>query len=190
MTLRLAFVPGVSPDKWAARWREREREPLNLTPVGEDEQRAVLDDDRADMCLARLPIDRDGLHCVPLYEEVAVVVAGRDHFVAAADEIALDDLVDEQLVRPHVSGWAPQAAQLDWPPMDEREAIETVASGTGVVIVPQSVARLHHRKDVVQRPVTDLPPTRIGLAWRIDHDDDRIQRFVGIVRGRTVNSSR
>jgi DNA-binding transcriptional LysR family regulator len=193
MTLRLAFVPGVAPDKWAARWRERERERLVLEPVPEREQRAVLEEgrpDRADMVLARLPVDREGLHCVPLYEEVAVVVAGRDHVVAAADEVELADLVDEQLVRPHASGWQPTAEQLDWPDMDEAEAIATVAAGTGIVLVPQSVARLHHRRDVVVRPVSDVPPTRIGLVWRIDRDDDRIQRFVGVVRGRTVNSSR
>ena len=50
--------------------------------------------------------------------------------------------------------------------MTEREAVETVAAGTGIVILPMSVARLHHRKDVVTRPVVDLAPTtrRPGLA--------------------------
>ena len=53
-----------------------------------------------------------------------------------------------------------------------------------------SVARLHHRKDVTFRPVTDLPTTTIGLVWRTDHDDERVQTFIGVVRGRTANSSR
>jgi hypothetical protein len=58
------------------------------------------------------------------------------------------------------------------------------------VILPMSVARLHHRKDVVHRPVVDLPVTTVALAWRADHDDERSQRFVGVVRGRTPRSSR
>ena len=53
-----------------------------------------------------------------------------------------------------------------------------------------SVARLHHRKDTAYRPVTDLPPTKVGLAWLVDNDDARVQAFIGIVRGRTERSSR
>ena len=156
----------------------------------EDEQEPQLRDGSLDMALVRLPVDRDGLHVITLYDEVPVVVASVEHFVAAADGVRLDDLVDEQLVRPHPSGWTPDADQLDWPPMTERDAVETVAAGTGVVIVPMSVARLYDRKDVVHRPVTDLPPTTVALAWLVHHDDDRTQRFVGVVRGRTERSSR
>jgi DNA-binding transcriptional LysR family regulator len=187
---RLGFVTGATPDKWAATWRQRRRDPLELVPVDEATQETGVRDGTLDMALMRLPVDREGLHCIPLYDERPVVVAAREHFVAAGDEVTLDDLADEQLVRPHVSGWAPRAEQLAWPPMSEREAIETVAAGTGVVIVPMSVARLHSRKDVVQRPVSDLPPTKIGLVWRIDNEDERVQAFIGVVRGRSVNSTR
>ena len=53
-----------------------------------------------------------------------------------------------------------------------------------------SVARLYHRKDVAHRLVTDLDPTTVALAWLIERDDERAQRFVGVVRGRTARSSR
>ena len=53
-----------------------------------------------------------------------------------------------------------------------------------------SVARLHQRKDTAYRPVSDLPPTKVGLAWRVDNEDPRVQTFIGIVRGRTERSSR
>jgi DNA-binding transcriptional LysR family regulator len=187
---RLGFVTGATPDKWAATWRERRRDRLELVPVDEATQEAGVRDGSLDMALARLPVDRDGLHCIPLYDELPVVVAGHEHFVAAADEVVLDDLADEQLVRPHISDWTPRADQLPWPEMSEQEAVETVAAGTGVVIVPMSVARLYSRKDVVHRPVADLPPTKIGLVWLVDNEDERVQVFIGIVRGRTVNSTR
>lgn len=189
-SFRVGFVTGATPDKWARTWRERSRVPLDLVPVEEAEQEALLRDGSLDMCLVRLPVDRDGLHLIPLYDELAVVVVGVEHVVTAADEVELADLADEQLVLPHRSGWTPSADQLDWPPMTVRDAVEVVAAGTGILLVPMSIARLHHRKDVTFRPVTDLPPTGIGLAWLVERDDARTQEFVGIVRGRSVRSSR
>jgi DNA-binding transcriptional LysR family regulator len=204
--LRVGFVTGTTPDKWARAWRDQGRGPLTLVPVTEEDQADVVRRGVVDMALVRLPVDTDGvpvdlpgdlpvdlpgdLHCVRLYDERPVVVAGREHLVAAADTVTLDDLADEQLVRPHASGWRPAADQLDWPPLSERGAIETVAAGTGIVIVPMSVARLFHRKDVVVREVTDLAPTTVALVWQRERDDDRTQAFVGVVKGRTGNSER
>ncbi len=188
--LRIGFVTGTTPDKWARAWRDRRAGPLVLVPVTEQEQETVVRRGDVDLCLVRLPVHTDELHCVRLYDERPVAVAGRDHLISAATEVTLDDLADEQLVRPHASGWRPSAEQLSWTEMSEAEAIEAVASGTGVVIVPMAVARLYHRKDVVVREVTDLPPTTVALVWRRDRDDDTTQAFVGVVRGRTANSSR
>ena len=148
-----------------------------MLPVEESNQTAVLHDGRADMCLVRLPVDdEDQLHVIGLYDEVPVVVVPRGHFVEAADEVTLADLEDEIV--------------HEVPPLSAQDAVATVAAGVGVVILPMSVARLHHRKDVVQRPVTDAPATRVALAWRRDLDDDRTDTFVGVVRGRTAHSSR
>lgn len=188
---RVGFVTGATPDKWASVWRSRyPRTRLELVPVEQPDQETGLRDGSLDMCLVRLPVDRTGLHCIPLYDEVAVVVAGAEHLVSAADEVTLADLGDEQLVLPHESGWTPDAEQLDWPGMSIKDAVEVVASGTGILLVPMSVARLHQRKDVVSRPVTDLPATKVGLAWLVDNEDDRVPTFIGIVRGRTERSSR
>jgi DNA-binding transcriptional LysR family regulator len=197
--LRVGFVPGVTPDKWARIWAERvPRVPLELFLVEEREQVSVLYDGRADMCFVRLPVDQDRLHVIPLYNEVPVVVAPKEHFVEAADEVRVADLADEHLLQDpaQVPEWAEVASEVregsrvDVPPITMKQAIETVAAGVGIVIVPMSVARLHHRKDVVHRPVTDVAESRIGLTWRRDLDDDRFETFIGVVRGRTANSSR
>jgi DNA-binding transcriptional LysR family regulator len=189
--LRVGFVTGATPDKWARQWRDRRRESLHLVPTTEADQTDGVRDGSLDMALVRLPVDRDGLHCVRLYDELQVAVASRDHVLAAADEeVTTADLVDEQLVRPHASGWTPEADQLDWPPMTEQEAIETVAAGTGIVILPMSIARLHQRKDVISRVVSDLEATTIALVWPVERDDEVTQAFVGVTKGRTANTSR
>jgi DNA-binding transcriptional LysR family regulator len=188
---RVGFVTGATPDKWARTWRDRfARDPLELVPLAEEEQEERIREGTLDMALVRLPVDRDGLHCIPLYEELPVAVVGAEHLLTLADEVTTSDLADEQLVLPHSSGWTPTAEQLTWPPMTVKDAVEVVASGTGVLIVPMSVARLHHRKDITYRVVSDLPATTIGLAWLVDNEDPWVQRFIGIVRGRSERSSR
>jgi DNA-binding transcriptional LysR family regulator len=187
----VGFVTGATPDKWARIWRERyARDPLELVPVLEEEQEAAVRAGTLDMALVRLPVDREGLHCIPLYEELPVAVIGTEHLLTLADEVTTADLADEQLVLPERSGWTPSAEQLAWPAMSVKDAVEVVASGTGVAIVPMSIARLHHRKDVTYRVVSDLPSTTVGLAWLVDNEDPWVQRFIGIVRGRTERSSR
>lgn len=196
---RVAFVTGVIPDKWVRRWRERTPDsPLEVFPLEEAEQVAVLRDGRAHMSFVRLPVDREGLHLIPLYDEMPVVVVSRDNPVAAYDEIPVTDLADEHLLQDpdDVPEWRDVATEVrdgtryPVPPMSLRQAVETVAAGTGVLVVPMSVARVHHRKDVVAVPVTGVAGSRVGLAWPVDLDDDRVEAFVGIVRGRTERSSR
>ncbi|BDH57074.1 hypothetical protein MTP03_20130 [Tsukamurella sp. PLM1] len=60
----------------------------------------------------------------------------------------------------------------------------------GVLIVPQSLARLHHRKDLTYRPVTDAPGSAVGLAVPAGEQTEAVAEFIGIVRGRKAGSSR
>lgn len=171
---RVGYVEGVTPDKWIRIWRERRRDPLDTVLV--TDARQSLEDGTIDMVLARLPLDRDGLHVIPLYDERPVVVVPVDHAATAFDEIALAELDDLRLT---------VSAELT-----TREAVETVAAGTGILVVPQSIARLHRRKDVRAVFLTDQEHTQVALAWRDDVEDERVEEFIGIVRGRTARSSR
>lgn len=64
------------------------------------------------------------------------------------------------------------------------------AESLGLEVVPQSVARARSRRDMVVRPVPDAPDSAVGLAWPVSAQHPLIEVFVGIVRGRTPNSSR
>ncbi|WP_022893946.1 LysR family substrate-binding domain-containing protein [Agromyces subbeticus] len=176
MTLRLRYVAGVSPSKWLRVWNERRPDlTLEAIVVDEPEQLTALLAGDADLAFVRLPVDIEGLHAITLWEELAVVVLPKEHALADAESLTLAEL----------DGETPAPAQADI-----AMTIELVAAGTGYAIVPHSVARLHRRKDVVAVPVTDAAATQISLVWRRDRDDDDIQEFVAVVRGRGAKSSR
>ncbi|MGW6280185.1 LysR family substrate-binding domain-containing protein [Kribbella sp. NPDC055071] len=193
-SFRLGYVPGVTPTKWVRVWTERlPRIPLELIQVTPADAPALIRDGKADAALLRLPIDRDGLHAIPLYVEQTVVVVPKDHLVTAADEITTADLADELVLHPmdDVLGWdRPSGRVVDERPPSTADAIALVAMGTGLVVVPQSLARLHHRKDLTYRPLTDAPESQVALAWPERDPSELMEQLIGIVRGRTVNSSR
>ncbi|MGW2210871.1 LysR family substrate-binding domain-containing protein [Streptomyces sp. NPDC001781] len=193
-SFRLAYVPGVTPAKWVRIWNERlPGTPLVLTQVPAAEADALLRAGEADAGFVRLPVDRDFFSAIPLYTEDTVVVVPKDHVITAAEEVTLADLADEVLFHPldDVFDWdAPPGEPGFERPATTPDALELVAAGVGLLIVPQSLARLYHRKDLTYRTVADAPQSQIALAWPEEATTDRVDDFIGIVRGRTVNSTR
>jgi len=193
-SFRLAYVPGVTPTKWVRIWNERlPGIPLTLVQAPAAEAQGLLRAGDADAGFLRLPVDGTDLSAIPLYTETTVVVIPKDHLIAAADEVSVTDLADEIVLHPldDTLVWE----RLPGRPAFERpattaDAVELVAAGIGVLVVPQSLARLHHRKDLTYRPLTDAPESRIALSWPQEKTTDQVEDFIGIVRGRTVNSSR
>ncbi|MEN0070976.1 MAG: LysR family substrate-binding domain-containing protein, partial [Propionicimonas sp.] len=165
--LVVGIVPGVTLTKWATIWRDRfPAVRLEVVEVSEAEQRRALEQGRADLCLVRLPLLTDGLHLIPLYQEVPVAWVSREHPLAAYDEVGTPDLAGEDVL-------------TDATP----DAINLVALEVAVLRVPMSIARSHSRRDLVYRPVTDAEPTTVGLAWRVDNPHPSIDEFIGVVRG-------
>jgi hypothetical protein len=181
--LAVAFVRGVVPGKWQRTWNERHPDrTIELLPTEQHTQLAPLTTGRADMAFVRLPIeDDDRLHVIPLYEEIAVVLASADHVVAAADVVSRADLAGET-IHPADDGLL--------------DSIEVVRAGVGVLVLPQSVARMAGGKGLEWREIVDEAPTRVALVWpRPGEDADPalvadLDDFVGIVRGRGAGSSR
>ncbi|MEV4174245.1 LysR family substrate-binding domain-containing protein [Nonomuraea sp. NPDC049709] len=191
---RLAYVPGVTPAKWVNVWAERMPDvPITLVTVPAAEVVALLREGGANAAFVRLPVDRDGLSVIPLYVETTVVMVPKDHAVTAAEEVTFADLTDDEVFHPldDTIEWTtrPGLPAFTRPPTTAA-AVELVATGTGLVLVPQSLARLHHRRDLTYRPVSDAPQSQVALAWPTDATTDLVEDFIGIVRGRTVNSSR
>jgi DNA-binding transcriptional LysR family regulator len=176
--LRVAYVAGVTPGKWIRRWEERvQHVPLQAFMADDGAQVQVLHDGSADLSFVRLPVEREGLSVIPLYEEQPVVVAPKGHEISVFEEVALADLEQEAFL---------DVAALGGP----EAALEVVATGAGLVVLPMSVARHFNVKDTVARRLTGAPATEIAVAWPADSTDEVIEEFIGIVRGRTAQSSR
>ncbi|MFH8575066.1 LysR family substrate-binding domain-containing protein [Streptomyces zaomyceticus] len=195
-SFRLAYVPGVTPSKWVRVWNERLPDvPLSLLAVTPAEAFGALREGTADAGLVRLPVDRDDLSAIPLYTETTVVVIPKDHLLAAAEEVSAEDLAEELVLHPldDTLGWEerPPGRPANERPATTADAIELVAAGVGLLALPQSLARLHHRKDLTYRTLTEVPQSRVALSWQAaDEAPDLVEEFIGIVRGRTVNSTR
>ncbi|MEU9150608.1 LysR family substrate-binding domain-containing protein [Streptomyces sp. NPDC048417] len=193
-SFRLAYVPGVTPAKWVRIWNERLPDiPLSLHQVTAAEASDMLRAGAADAGFVRLPVDRTFFSAIPLYTEDTVVVVPKDHVITAAEEVTLADLADEVLFHPldDVFDWdAPPGEPAFERPATTEDAVELVAAGVGLLVVPQSLARLHHRRDLTYRPLTDAPQSTVALSWPEEATTDLVEDFIGIVRGRTVNSTR
>ncbi|HIW90659.1 MAG TPA: hypothetical protein H9870_03225 [Candidatus Corynebacterium avicola] len=209
--LKVVFAPGVVPGKWLGRFDERVNGWLAAAAQSDDPLAHVLAG-RADLAILRLPggwkgmdghrIDEEamrrlGLHRVVLYEEQAGVAAPKDHALEAVGEnemVRPEDLEDEMVLYSGVD------------PAMVRENLEVVAANVGVVVAPRPLLRSVNRRGVVHRSlvtgpgahgtpdVSDAPDTpaasRIALVWKKSEDNEVIQQFVGICRGRRASSSR
>jgi hypothetical protein len=177
-TLRIAYVAGVTPGKWIRRWEERMPDiPLQAFMHDGGTSLEAVRGGSADMAFVRLPIERDGLSVIPLYEEQPVVVAPKGHEISVFEEVAFADLEQEAFLDVDALG-------------GPEPALEVVATGAGLVILPMSVARHFNVKDTVARRLTGAPATEIALVWPVDSTDEVLEEFIGIVRGRTAQSSR
>ncbi len=193
-SLTVGYVPGATPAKWARTWAQRHPEvPLRLCSVDAANAPADVRAGTIDVAVLRLPADTAGLAIIPLYAEITVAVVPTDHLLTAADEITAADLDDEPVLVPldHVVAWADApGVPVEHRPETTEAAIELVAAGLGALIVPQSLARLHHRKDLTYRPIVDAPTCPVALAVPEGPQSPQVEEFIGIVRGRKPGSSR
>ena len=157
----------------------------------------------------REPASTDGekYHSIRLYEELPVVILPVDHVLTVLDEVPVEELAEEFLLQPasdipayeEVSrAWRENAGRIVPEGLTDKETIELVAAGVGLYIVPMSIARFYHRKDLTYRPVAGLDLYPVHLVWprapkgepRSEELEALLQDFIGIVRGRTATSER
>ena len=186
--------------------------PAEATEHATIERKDVPENPFAHMSIVRPdrePASSDGekYHSIRLYEELPVVILPMDHVLTVLDEVPVEELAEEFLLQPasdipayeEVSrAWRESAGRIVPEGLTDKETIELVAAGVGLYIVPMSIARFYHRKDLTYRPVAGLDTYPVHLVWprapkgepRSEELEALLQDFIGIVRGRTATSDR
>ncbi|MDU0478248.1 hypothetical protein QVA66_03230 [Staphylococcus chromogenes] len=180
--LVVAFVKGTAPSKWFDRFNERTDYPSLIAQESDDPFRLLIDG-HATAALIRLPEARltADFHLVTLYEEQPGIAVPKDNELTLLEQISRADIVEE--IVNYEPGDAVDIGAV-------RDAVQVVAANVGVVIAPRPLLRSINSKQTEHREFVDGTPTTIALAWRKDNDNEMIQDFVGITKGRTALSSR
>ena len=186
--------------------------PAEVTEHAPIEHKDVPENPFAHMSIVRPdrePASTDGekYHSIRLYEELPVVILPVDHVLTVLDEVPVEELAEEFLLQPPSDipayevvsrTWRESAGRIVPEGLTDKETIELVAAGVGLYIVPMSIARFYHRKDLTYRPVAGLDTYPVHLVWprapkgepRSEELEALLQDFIGIVRGRTATSDR
>ncbi|MFE2568941.1 LysR family transcriptional regulator [Streptomyces mirabilis] len=136
----------------------------------DDQERLILDG-TVDLAYVRRPIREQGLTLLPLFSEARVAMLPADHRLAGKPEIALADLADE----PRLRYADPRPGELPIRTIEEK--FESVASGAGITLVPESVAEQYSRPDITYVPVPDAERDEVLLAWEASRRSPLITAF-------------
>jgi len=193
--LTIGFMPGILPTATVRALRERFPDlHVDVVRTSWDDQVEMVLDGRIDASYVRFPINRRGLTVIPLYTEPRVVVLPAAHPLAAREAVSIADLVLLDLLQnpEAVPEWRDASAALRAtgrpagpPPSRARtveEKLEMVAGERGVVILPESTAQFYTRPDVTHRPVNDLTPNQVALAYEANRNSAELRAIEEIVR--------
>jgi DNA-binding transcriptional LysR family regulator len=122
----------------------------------------MVRDGRVDVALLRTPFDPRGLDVDALTSEPQVALLACEHRLAGRRRLHVADLAGQPIASPSGSGTeaaAPEAAA------DIAQLLEAVALGQAVALMPASIGERLTCPDVVSRPVVDLGPSTLCVAW-------------------------
>lgn len=162
---------------------EREARALPVEPVHGNvgEQAVALREGRADVALVPTPFDERGLDVEPLSTEPRLAALAVDDPLAARPWLQLRDLAGRVLPDGSAAEeggvHAPRGCA---PRRDLAQIFNLIELGRIVWFVPISLARRHPRPDIAYRPVSDLAPMTLCLAWPQDSRSPAVAAFVRV----------
>jgi DNA-binding transcriptional LysR family regulator len=173
--------------------------PLEVTIVSGAGPSALVRSGSADVALLRSPFQRAGLEIEELLAEPRVAALAAGHRLATRARLRRADLSGDPLPRwrdadaamtAYWSGRDPQSLAAARPgctpapdatgPLvsDLPQLLEIVALNQAVAFLPASTAARYPRTDLVYRPVTDLSPSIVAVAWRQGSRAPAVAAFV------------
>jgi DNA-binding transcriptional LysR family regulator len=202
--LRLALKAdvdgGLLPQILDAYAGEEAALPVELVLGRFGEQAQTLRDGRADAGLLLGPFDDRGLDYEPLVTEPFLIAMAAADPLAARPCLRLADLAGRSLPggspadqgvafgphgsagardhQPSPAGDGTPAASTDQDASDLPQIFRLVELGSIVCFFPASVTRRYPRPEIAYRPVTDLEPATLAVAWPQDSRSAAVAAFV------------
>ncbi|WP_131735889.1 LysR family transcriptional regulator [Actinomadura roseirufa] len=142
---------------------------IELVPSQQWDRDAPLRDGRAHVGYLRRPFNDSGLRTIPIGHEPKVACLPVTHPLAGRRSLTTADLGGQ----PIFDARARRTSSAE-------EKFELIASGHGIALVPQSVARSYSRPDLVYLPLTDAEPVETCLVVVEDRRDKALLDFLQI----------
>ncbi|GLW35485.1 LysR family transcriptional regulator [Actinoplanes regularis] len=185
--LRLAFKPdydaGLLPRMLAEYQQDPAAAPVELLMGGRGEQVPALWDGRADVAILPMPFDERGLDFEPLLTEPRLVALAADDPLAARTGLDLADLagrvLPDGMAADDETGTPPPQGKRP-PCRDLAEIFNLIELGTVVWFPPLSLIRRHRRPGITYRPVHDLRPSTLTVAWPQSSHSSAVAAFVRV----------
>jgi DNA-binding transcriptional LysR family regulator len=154
--------------------------PVELLLGGRGEQIPALRDGRADVALLPVPFDDRGLDVEPLLTEPRLVGLAADDPLAARESLTMADLAGRSLPdgSPADQGNSQPPPRAGAPKLDLAQILSLIELGSVVMFLPVSVAQRYPRATIAYRPVTDLAPGTLMVAWPQDSHSPAVAAFV------------
>ncbi|NUT95561.1 MAG: LysR family transcriptional regulator [Saccharothrix sp.] len=152
---------------------------------GRGDQVVALRDGRADVALLPGPFDDADVDAEPLVTETRVVAVAAGDPLADREALCLADLAGRTLPdgTPADDEGAGPPSRGGPRPRDLAEIFNMVELGDMVWFLPTSLARRHPRPGVAYRPVVDLPPFTLSVAWPRNSRSRAVAAFVRAATG-------
>jgi len=171
---------------------ERPRVHVDLRQLDWENYFGGLGEGAVDAAFVWLPVEHEELSFAALHEEARVAALAAAHPLASEPELRIEQLLDEPWpwVETH------PAAMAFWTCEDKRGCparrgptvrsmegmLEAVRSGLCVATVPRSQGRVSRWPGIAFRPVADLGPATLAIAWRRADETPVAQVLVEIAR--------
>lgn len=168
--LLVAFTPGLRvSDAVRAFSGSRPEVQIELMRLQWWEQDGPLRDGRADVGFLRRPFDETGLRTIRIGSEEKLACLPAGHPLSGRPVLRVADLADEDMI----DGHSRPASSIE-------EKFELIAAGSGIAMVPVSVASAYRRPDLVYIPVEDSEPVETCLVVRAGRQDAHVTEFVRV----------
>jgi DNA-binding transcriptional LysR family regulator len=166
---------------------------LDLRQTDWEDVTGGLRDGSVDTAFVWLPFERGDLSFAVVLEEPRVVALEAAHPLASESELRMEQIVDEPWpwvdTDPEVLAFWTGADYREGAPARRGPTIrsmegllEAVRAGLCVATVPRSQAEVSALPGITFRPVADLTPATLALAWRTADETPVVQALVATAR--------